>query len=60
VLRPYKTTQVEVTEEGNYKRRIHFCNWFLWAVHDDVLDPKLTLYTDGALFHPIGYISTQK
>jgi hypothetical protein len=21
-------------------------NWFLWAVHDDVLDPNLTFFTD--------------
>jgi hypothetical protein len=39
-LRPYKMTQVQVIEEDNYERT-HFCNWFLQAVYDGVLDPKL-------------------
>jgi hypothetical protein len=33
---PYKTTQVQLTEDGGHMRRMHFCNWFLWAVHDSV------------------------
>jgi DNA-binding MurR/RpiR family transcriptional regulator len=41
-LLPYKITQVQVSEECDYRRRTHFCNWFLQAVHDSVLDPKLT------------------
>jgi ferritin len=36
-----KITQVEVTEKRDYERT-NFCNWFLQAVHDGVLDPKLT------------------
>jgi hypothetical protein len=56
-LRPYKITQVKVIEEGDYGRRTHFCNWFLQAVHDGVLDPKLTFFTDEAWFHLSGYIS---
>jgi hypothetical protein len=36
----YKITQVKATEEGDYGRRTHFCNWFLQAVHDGVLGPK--------------------
>jgi hypothetical protein len=58
-LRPYKITQVQVTEEGDYGRRTHFCNRFLQAVHDGVLAPKLTLFTDEAWFHLSGYISAQ-
>jgi hypothetical protein len=38
---------------------MHFCNWFLWAVPDGVLDPKVTLVTDEAWFHLIGYVSAQ-
>jgi hypothetical protein len=56
-LRPYKIIQVQVTEEGDYGRRTHFCNWFLQAVHDGVLDPRLTFFTDGAWFHLSGYIN---
>jgi hypothetical protein len=47
-LRPIKITQVQVIEEGDYGRRTHFCNWFLQAVHDGVLDPKLMFFTDEA------------
>jgi hypothetical protein len=49
----------QVIEEGDYKRRMHFCNWFLQAVHDGVLDPKLTSFTDEAWFHLSGYINAQ-
>jgi hypothetical protein len=58
-LRPYKITQVQVIEECDYGRRTHFCNWFLQAVHDGVLDPKLTFFTDEAWFHLNGYINAQ-
>jgi hypothetical protein len=58
-LRPYKITQVQVIEECNYGRRKHFCNWFLQAVHNSVLEPKLTFYTDEAWFHLSGYINAQ-
>jgi Asp-tRNA(Asn)/Glu-tRNA(Gln) amidotransferase B subunit len=58
-LWPYRITQVQVTEEGNYRRRAHCCNWFLQALHDGVLDPKLTFFTDEAWFHLSGYINAQ-
>jgi hypothetical protein len=38
---------------------MHFCNWFLQAVHDGVLDPKLTFFTHEAWFHLNGYINAQ-
>jgi hypothetical protein len=55
----YKITKVQVIEEGDYGRRMHFCKWFLQAVHDSVLDPKRTFFTDEAWFHLSGYISAQ-
>jgi hypothetical protein len=58
-LRPYKITQVQVIEEGDYGRRTHFCNWILQAVHDGVLDPKLAFFTDEAWFHLSGDINAQ-
>jgi hypothetical protein len=38
----YRITQVQAIEEGDYRRAVHFHDWFLWAVLDSVLDPKLT------------------
>jgi hypothetical protein len=32
-LQPYIVTNVQVTEEGDYKKRTYFCNWFLRAVY---------------------------
>jgi hypothetical protein len=58
-LWPYKITQVQVIEESDYGRRMHFCNWFLQAVHDGILDPKLTFFTDEAWFHLSWYINAQ-
>jgi hypothetical protein len=58
-LRPYKITRVQVIEEYDYGRRTHFCNWFLQAVHDGALDPKLTFFTEEAWFHLSGYINAQ-
>jgi hypothetical protein len=58
-LRPYKITQVHAIEEWDYGRRTHFLNWFLKAIHDGVLDPKLTFFTDEAWFHLSGYINAQ-
>jgi hypothetical protein len=49
----------QVTEEGDYERRMHFCNWLLWTVHDGVLDPKFTFFTDKAWFHLSRYINAQ-
>jgi hypothetical protein len=36
-----------------------FVTGFLQAVHDGVLDPKLTFFTDETWFHLSGYISAQ-
>jgi hypothetical protein len=36
----FKIGQVEASEDGDYEK-MHFRNWFLWAVHDNLLDPKL-------------------
>jgi hypothetical protein len=58
-LLPYKITQVRAIEECDYGRRTHFCNWFLQAVHDGVLHPKLTFFTDEAWFHLSGHINAQ-
>jgi hypothetical protein len=45
-LLPYKMRQVQAIEGHYYIRIIHFHEWFLWAEHDSVLEPKLTFFTD--------------
>jgi hypothetical protein len=49
-LWPYKITQVQVIEEGDYGRRTHFCKWFLQALHGGVFDPKITLHITHATY----------
>jgi hypothetical protein len=34
---------VQVIEDGNYEG-MHFCDWVLQAVYDDVFHPKLIFY----------------
>jgi hypothetical protein len=55
----YKIIQVQVIEESDDERRMYFCSLFLQAVHDGVLDPKVTFFTDEACFHLSGYINAQ-
>jgi hypothetical protein len=52
----YKIKQVQAAEDGDYKKRTNFCNWFLQAVYYSALDPKLALFTDEAWFHLSEYI----
>jgi hypothetical protein len=40
-------------------RRLHFCNWFLQAVHNGIFDLKLTFFTDKAWFHLTGCINME-
>jgi hypothetical protein len=46
-LLPYKIRQVQAIEDDDYERT-QFCNWFLQAIYDGLLDPKLTISTDEA------------
>jgi hypothetical protein len=45
-------TWVQVTAGGNYKRRMHFCNWFLQAVQDSVLDSTVNPHTPNSISMP--------
>jgi hypothetical protein len=58
-LRSYKIMRVQVIEKGSYKRWTRFSDWFLQAICDIVLDPKLTYFTDEAGFHLSGCISAE-
>jgi hypothetical protein len=35
----------------DYEKRLRFCNWFINHVHDEILDPKLTFFTDEGDFN---------
>jgi hypothetical protein len=35
-----KIRHVQIVEEDNYKKT-YLSNWFLQAIHDSILDPKL-------------------
>jgi hypothetical protein len=54
-----KEVQAIENEEDEDERRTHFCNWFLQAVHDRLLEPKLTLFTEEGWFHLSRYINSQ-
>jgi hypothetical protein len=43
----------------DYEKRVRFCNWFINHVHDGLLDPKLTFFTDEANFNLSGYVNSQ-
>jgi hypothetical protein len=43
----------------DYEKRARFCNWFINHVHDGLLDPKLTFFTDEANFNLSGYVNSQ-
>jgi hypothetical protein len=38
---------------------MQFCNWFLWAARDGVLNPKFPFFIDEAWFDLSGCINTQ-
>jgi hypothetical protein len=40
-------------------KKMRFCNWFISHVHNGLLDPKLTLFTDDANFNLSGYVNSQ-
>ncbi|PNF15704.1 hypothetical protein B7P43_G12455 [Cryptotermes secundus] len=58
-IRPYKFTVVHEIKPVDYEKRVRFCNWFINHVHDGLLDPKLTFFTDEANFNLSGYVNSQ-
>jgi hypothetical protein len=59
ILLKYKIRRVQVSEGGNYERKMNFCNWFLWVVYDSVLETELTFFTDNIWFHLSANINAQ-
>jgi hypothetical protein len=55
-VRPHKITVVPEIELVNNEKKVRLCNWFIKHVHDILLDPKLTFFTDFNLF---GYANSQ-
>jgi hypothetical protein len=58
-IHPYKITVVPEIKPVHYEKRVKFCNWFISHVHDGLLDPKLTTFTDEADFNLSGYVTSQ-
>jgi hypothetical protein len=58
-IRPYKITVVPEIKPVCYEKRVMFCNCFIIHVHDGLLEPKLTFFTDEADFNLSGYVNSQ-
>ena len=56
---PYKINLVHQLQPLDYDKRVQFCNWFNTQVHDGILDPQLTFFTDEAWFNLSGYVNSQ-
>jgi hypothetical protein len=56
---PYEFTVVPEINLGDYEKRSRFRNWFTSHVHDGLLDPKLTFFTDEVNFNFSGYVNSQ-
>jgi hypothetical protein len=53
-IRPYKITVVPEIKPVDYQKRDRFCNWFINHVHDGLIGPKLTFFTDEVNFNLSG------
>jgi hypothetical protein len=54
----YKSKQVQVVEQDDFKERLYFCGWFLWAVPDDGLDPTFSFADTARLVGWLAIVST--
>ncbi|PSN46547.1 hypothetical protein C0J52_19601, partial [Blattella germanica] len=57
-LKPYKTRVVHQLLPTDDAGRRNFCNWYLQAIHDGVVDPTLVFFSDETWFHLSGYDGT--
>jgi hypothetical protein len=57
--RPYKITVVSEIKSADYEKRVMFSNWFINHVHERLIDPKMTFFTDEAEFNLSGYVNSQ-
>ena len=58
-LKPYKTRVVHQLLPTDDAGRRNFCNWYLQAIHDGVVDPMLVFFSDETWFHLSGYVNSQ-
>jgi hypothetical protein len=58
-IRPYKIAVVPEIKPVDYDKRVRFCNCFINHVHDGLLDPKPTFFTDEANFNLSVYVNSQ-
>jgi hypothetical protein len=57
---PYKITVVPEIKPVDYENKVRFCNWFISHVHDGLTDPKLTFFTDKAIFNRLRYVNSKQ
>jgi hypothetical protein len=57
-IRPYKITVPEI-KRIHYEKRVRFCIWFIKRLHEGLLDPNLTFFTDETNFNLSVYINSQ-
>jgi hypothetical protein len=58
-IRPYKITVVPKIKHAAYKKRVSFFNWFINYLHDELIEPKPTFFTDEASFNFSGYVNSK-
>jgi hypothetical protein len=58
-IRPYEITVFPEIKHVVYEKTMRFCNWFINHVHEGVIDPKLTFFTDEVKFNLSGYANSQ-
>jgi hypothetical protein len=53
-IRPHIITVVPEIKPVDYEKRLRFCNWVINHLHDGLIEPKLTFFTDEANFNLSG------
>ncbi len=57
-LHPYHMQVLQDLKPSDGDKRIHFCNWLQWFVHDSQHVLDTTFFSDEAWFHLSGYINS--
>jgi hypothetical protein len=55
-IRPYKIAAVPEIKPVDYEEKVTLCNYPISHMHDGILDPKLTFFTDEANFNLLEYV----
>jgi hypothetical protein len=55
-IHPYIITVVPEINPVGYEKRMTFRNWFISHVHDGLIDPKLTVFTDDVIIGVVKFL----